>query len=72
MTIRTHPGNGQALAFLDRYAQVLKRRYLEEVTEIDVRISPVKLRQLCNRIDGVEIVSGQPTAETQPRLQARP
>ena len=64
VTIRTHAGNGEALAFLDRHATILDRRYCDEadacVTEIDVRISPAKLNQLRHRIDGIEIVSPRP------------
>ena len=57
VAIRTHAGNGRVLAYLDRYACILDRRYLEETTEIDIRISPAKLSQLRNRMDDVEIVS---------------
>ncbi len=60
VTIRTHAGNGEALAFLDRHATILDRRYCNEAAEIDVRISPAKLNQLRHRIDGIEIVSPAP------------
>ncbi|MCZ6653493.1 MAG: GTPase HflX [Planctomycetota bacterium] len=60
VTIRTHAGNGEALAFLDRHATILDRRYCDEETEIDVRISPAKLNQLRHRIDGIEVVSPCP------------
>ncbi len=64
VTIRTHPGNGRVLAFLDRHAAILDRRYQDDTTEIDVRISPAKLNQLCNRIDGVEVVSNDHRPES--------
>ncbi len=57
ITIRTHAGNGEALAFLDRHATILDRRYCDETAEIDVRISPAKLNQLRHRIDGIEVVT---------------
>ena len=64
VTLRTHAGNGEALAFLDRHATILDRRYYAEadssMTEIDVRISPAKLNQLRHRIDGIEVVSPLP------------
>ncbi|MCH8052951.1 MAG: 50S ribosome-binding GTPase, partial [Planctomycetes bacterium] len=68
VTIRTHAGNGEALAFLDRHATILDRRYCEDadagvdavIAEIDVRISPAKLNQLRHRIDGIEVVSPCP------------
>ena len=60
ITIRTHAGNGEALAFLDRHATILDRRYCDEAAEIDVRISPAKLNQLRHRIDGIEVVSHPP------------
>ncbi len=63
VTIRTHAGNGQVLAFLDRHAHILGRRYLDDSTEIDVRISTAKLNQLCNRLDGVEVVPPNGTQE---------
>ncbi len=68
VTIRTHAGNGEALAFLDRHATILDRRYGDEadasVAEIDVRISPAKLNQLRHRIDGVEVVTPNPPPES--------
>ncbi|MCH8965735.1 MAG: GTPase HflX, partial [Planctomycetes bacterium] len=64
VTLRTHAGNGEALAFLDRHATILDRRYYAEadssMTEIDVRISPAKLNQLRHRIDGIEVVAPRP------------
>ncbi len=68
VTIRTHAGNGEALAFLDRHATILDRRYGDEadasVAEIDVRISPAKLNQLRHRIDGVEVITPNPPPES--------
>ena len=68
VTIRTHAGNGEALAFLNRHATILDRRYYVEAdagvdtvaAEIDVRISPAKLDQLRHRIDGIEVVPSRP------------
>ena len=57
VTVRTHQGNGRVLAYLDRYACILARRYLDDTTEIDIRISPAKLSQLRNRLDDVEIIT---------------
>ncbi len=66
VTIRTHAGNGEALAFLDRHATILDRRYCDEAAEIDVRISPAKLNQLRHRIDGIEVLP----AKLSPELDA--
>ncbi len=64
VTIRTHAGNGEALAFLDRHATILDRRYCDEEAEIDVCISPAKLNQLRHRIDGIEVVAPNPSPES--------
>ncbi|MCG3138510.1 MAG: GTPase HflX [Phycisphaerae bacterium] len=57
VTIRIGPGNGRALAFLDKHAQVLDRKYYDDAIELAVRISPSHLNQLQSRIDGIEILT---------------
>ena len=56
VTIRTHPGNGQVFAFLEKHAHILDRRYRDDVLEIDVRIGGSTLNQLRHRIDDIEVV----------------
>ncbi len=58
VTVRIAPGNGQALAYLDRHAQVLQRRYGDDATELDVRITDAKLSQLRHRLPGIEVLIG--------------
>lgn len=62
VTIRTHAGNGQALAFLDRHAHVLQRHYDEDAIELEVRISQDKLKQLQSRLNGIEVIPNAPDA----------
>ncbi len=57
VTIRTTPANGRALAFLDKHAHIIDRRYLEEAVELDIRIGRAKLEQLQNRLDGIEVLA---------------
>jgi len=56
VTISTHQGNGQALAYIDRHAHVLNRRYKNDLVELDIRITSAKLKQLQNRVTGIDIL----------------
>lgn len=62
LTIRTHPGNGRVLAFLDKHAHILERRYGEEAMDIDVRIDRTRLNQLKHRMEGIEVLEATDSA----------
>jgi GTP-binding protein HflX len=56
VTLRAGASNGRAIAEIDRLAEVLDRRYLNNTAELDLRIDRTQLRQLLGRYPDLQVV----------------
>jgi len=66
VTVRIPQREGKLIAEIDHRAEVLDRRYLNAVVELDIRINRTHLRQLAGRNPAMTILRGEIEAPDEP------